>query len=282
MDSSSSDDMQLSDPAIRRPPSRRKLTNWSAKEKVLERFLSLDGRFLLFNNAPLALRCILAQAIGFGIIGSLSYLIGACIRRDDLSRNSIAIFTGGILVGAANGACLYVFPSFSFSRSTRSIAQSLFLEVFLSSTITFVSIPAVGAYLLGIPNEWQNMLVDQFIGVGFVLINLVLLGIALRLMLRRSSSRESDPSTSSSLLSEDAHEDGTVSLEMNPIVSSPVRNGDDNVQRRRSPTNRSLPFLRPPEATKLADLPGHSHEDTLFLDRREDETMPEMKTTGEM
>lgn len=277
----SSTDIQHTDYG-RRPPSRRRLTTWAAKQKVLEQCLSLDGRIVIFNKVPLLLRCVLVQAITFGIIGSLSYLIGACIRKDDLSRNCVAIFTGGILVGAASGACLYGFPSFSVSKTTRSIAQSLFLEVFLLSIATFVSIPAVGAFLLGIPNRWQDMLVDQFIGVGFVLVNLVLLGIALRMVFRQSSPRDSDSSTSSSLLSEENHEDGVVSLEMNPIVSSPVRNGDEKV-RRRSPTNRSLPFLRPPASNKANDFLEHDKEEIQSLENHEDDidTTPETKESEE-
>lgn len=209
-------------------------------------------------------------------------VIGACIRKDDLSRNCVAIFTGGILVGAASGACLYGFPSFSVSKTTRFIAQSLFLEVFLLSIATFVSIPAVGAFLLGIPNRWQDMLVDQFIGVGFVLVNLVLLGIALRMVFRQSSPRDSDSSTSSSLLSEENHGDGVVSLEMNPIVSSPVRNGDEKV-RRRSPTNRSLPFLRPPASNTANDFLEHDKEEIQSLENHEDDidTTPETKESEE-
>lgn len=58
-------------------------------------------------------------------------------------------------------------------------------------------------------------------------------------------------------------------------VSSPVRNGDDNVQRRRSPTNRSLPCLRPPTANEIVDRSEHKNEDALFLAGGEDKTIEE-------
>jgi hypothetical protein len=253
----------------RKQSNRKRIRDgWAAKESVLRHFLAVDGYFQWKKRSvPLVVRCMLMSSTSFGVIGSFSYMIGAIIRRDSIVPNMFVVFTGGVVSGCTSGFLLYVFPSCTTSNSSRVIAQSLFLQIFMLSVLTFIATPSVGSFILHATNSWQDMLVNQFIGVGFVLI-LLFLGL---FIYRRHASPQSKQRLQSSLLTTstgttDDDENVSISqgLQMNPLNSSqrePSLSTGQTIDQRKK-RDRSLPFLGGTKQNVASDIRSshHNHE----------------------